>query len=182
MQIETDRLRLRPFAPDDAAALHRLWTLPDVRRFLWDDRVIAWEEATAQIAHSVASFERYGFGFWAVVVKEVPALAGFAGLRLFGEPPEVEILYGLDPAYWGVGLATEAARAALRFGFETCGVERIYAGADRPNAASFRVMERLGMSFAKRAGAEGEETIYHVVSRGMFRSDESYYAVRGSDG
>jgi RimJ/RimL family protein N-acetyltransferase len=178
MEIETDRLRMLPFEPGDAGALHRLWTLPEVRRHLWGDRIIAPEEAVAQIAASMACFDEDGFGFWTIRTKEVPALVGFCGLRRFGEPPAVEILYGLDPDYWGLGLATEAACAVLRFGFETCGVGRIYAGADAPNAASFRVMERLGMERAERIDDGGSGPIYYSVSRARFRPSESYFAVR----
>jgi RimJ/RimL family protein N-acetyltransferase len=56
------------------------------------------------------------------------------------------VWYGLSPEHWGRGLATEAAEAMLRFGFEQRELEEIWAGADLDNAASFRVMERLGMT------------------------------------
>jgi RimJ/RimL family protein N-acetyltransferase len=67
----------------------------------------------------------------------------------------VELLYGLYQNFWGRGLATEAARAVLRFGFEEVGLEEILACADLDNPASVRVMERLGMSYA---GERREET------------------------
>jgi ribosomal-protein-alanine N-acetyltransferase len=128
-QIETARLRMRPFARDDVEALHRLWTDPQVRKYLWDDIVIPREQAVEVVESSIASFEQRGFGLWTAFPKDKDKLIGFCGLRLFGDPPEAEILYGLALEYWGQGLATEVSNAMLWFGFAECGLDRIYAGA-----------------------------------------------------
>jgi RimJ/RimL family protein N-acetyltransferase len=173
--IETERLRLRPLAAEDLDALHQLWTDADVRKYLWDDRVISREQAEEVIASSIESFEANGYGFWAVLPKDEEAIIGFCGFRLFGDAREIEILYGLAPSRWGRGLATEAARAMMRWGFEDHGFDSIYAGADPPNAASFRVMERLGMKHAKRTRIDDVEAIYYVLSKEDFRHDNSAY-------
>jgi ribosomal-protein-alanine N-acetyltransferase len=172
-QIETARLRMRPFVREDVDALHRLWTDPQVRKYLWDDIVIPREQAVEVVESSIASFEQRGFGLWAAFPKNKDELIGFCGFRLFDDPPEVEILYGMAPAYWGHGLATEAAIAMLRCGFEECGFGRIYAGADPPNAASFRVMEKCNMAFAKRMLINNIETIYYVVTKEAFQKGEA---------
>ncbi len=72
-----------------------------------------------------------------------------------------------------MGLATEAAQAVAQFGFEKCGVERIYAGADPPNTASFRIMEKLGMKFSGRISINGIETDYYLVNNLRFGHFES---------
>lgn len=143
--LVTRRLELRPFCPSDVTFLHTLWTDPGVRRYLWDDREISREEAAGVIAASLDSFARQGFGFWTIAEREGGRSIGFCGLRRFGEGNEVELLYGLTPDRWGAGLATEAAREVLRFAFDAAGLPRVFAGADAPNAASIRVMDRLGM-------------------------------------
>ncbi|HLG15250.1 MAG TPA: GNAT family N-acetyltransferase [Blastocatellia bacterium] len=167
--IETARLRLRPCTAGDADDLHRLWTDAYVRRYLWDDIVITRERAAAEINTSIRSFQRRGFGLWVVCLKGESSLVGFCGLRSFGEPAEVEMVVGLAPAYWGRGLATEASRAMLRYGFEEVGLERIYGGADPPNAASIRLMERCGMTFAKKMRVNDIEAVYYAVSRDAFQ-------------
>lgn len=175
--IETLQLRLRPCTMDDVNASHLLWTDPQVRRFLWDDLVITRDQAASSVKSSIECFESYGFGYWVVLPKkeETLYLIGFCGFRFFGEPPEkIEVLYGIAPPYWGRGLATEAAEAVMRFGFEECGFERIYAGADPPNAASFRVIEKLGMSFDRRTHIDGQEAIYYVISRQEFEHETSH--------
>ncbi len=97
--------------------------------------------------------------------KEADQLIGFCGLRFIDETPEIEILYGLWPEFWRKGFATEAARAVLRYGFEVCGLDRIVAGADPPNSASLRVMERLGMKFDRQDRRNELEVIYYALTR-----------------
>ncbi len=177
LQIETARLILRPFTLSDTDDLHRLWSDPQVRKYLWDDEVISREVAEEVVRSSLASFERHGFGLWSMLFKGEDTLIGFCGFRHFDDPPQVEILYGVAPRHWGAGLATEAARAMLRFGFEENQLDRIYAGADPPNRASFRVMENCGMKFEKRMTINGLEAIYYVLSRGDFHADDAPYIV-----
>lgn len=165
-ELVTERLLLRPVEPSDTEALHRLFTDPDVRRYLWDDVVIPVETVEEVVVASGESFRRFGFGQWILSERAAPAeIIGFCGLRHFHEPPKVEILYGLYPSRWGRGFATEAARAVLARGFENCDLERIYAGADPPNGSSFRVMERLGMRPWRRLEINGQEAAYYVLER-----------------
>jgi RimJ/RimL family protein N-acetyltransferase len=164
-QLETVRLRLRPFVANDVDDLHRLWTDPDVRRYLWDDLTISRGQAAAEIVKSTETFNSRGFGFWSLFFKENKTdLIGFCGLRVFGTPDEIEILYGIHPSHWGKGLATEAAEAILNFGFQVCRLPKIHAGADSPNSASFRVMEKLGMTYDGLRIVNGLEAVYYCLS------------------
>jgi [ribosomal protein S5]-alanine N-acetyltransferase len=175
-RIETARLVMRPFATSDVDELHRLWVDPGVRKFLWDDRIIPAETAVAVLESSIGSFATHGFGFWTICFKNDPKLIGFAGLRRFTEDgagtSEVEILYGVAPEHWGKGIATEAASEVLRYGFEEAELANIYAGADSPNAASFRVIEKLGMKFARKTAINGVEAVYYEINRGDYQSSQ----------
>lgn len=179
VHIETTRLLMRPFALSDMEALHRLWSDPLVRRYLWDDEIISLETAQAAIEGSIEDFQQRDFGFWTLSFKDDPQPIGFGGLRSFKNEQSgadaIEILYGLAPEYWGRGLATEAAQAFLRYGFEELGLENIYAGADPPNEASFRVMERLGMKVLRPTIVNGLAAIYYVMTRGEFQSASALY-------
>ena len=171
-QIRTPRLRLRPLRLDNLDDLYRLWVDGGVRRYLWDDRVISRDRARTEIERSISSFELSGFGQWAVFRFRGRKLIGFCGLRYVGTMPEVELLYGLAPSCWGQGLATEAVRAVLAWGFTKCGLKRISACADPHNAASFRVMVKAGMEFDKRTCVNDTELLHYAVSRKIFRVDE----------
>ena len=167
--IETPRLRLRPFMREDADELHQLFVEPGVRKFLWDDEVIPKERAESVIETSITSFETRGFGLWAVSPQAEDTLIGFCGFWLFHDPPQLELLYGLSESYWNKGLATEVARAMLDYGFERLGFERIEASTDAGNAASVSVMQKAGMSFWKRECTNGLDTVYYAATREAFR-------------
>jgi [ribosomal protein S5]-alanine N-acetyltransferase len=136
-----------------------------VGRFLWDAAPVARETVDDVIAGSRRTFADRGFGLYVVALRKAPAeVVGFAGLRPTGAD-EVELLYALLPAHWGQGLATEAARAVLDHAFLALPLTRILAGADPPNAASFAVMERLGMTYHAEHQSDGRVVRYYRKAR-----------------
>ena len=161
MKLQSERLTLIPFRSEHVDDLHALWTDADVRRFLWDDEIIAREQAAEVVEASEVSFREHGFGMWALVPVGQDEIVGFAGLRHFGKD-EVELLYGLRPDNWGRGLASEASRAVLDHGFGL-GLTKIFAGTDPPNVASLQVMDRLGFGDEHRREVNGLETIYRSL-------------------
>src|SRR5215510_753773 len=163
VELETARLRLRPCTVNDLDALLQVWTDLDVRRYLFDDRIISREQAETMIQNSLASFSTQGVGLWVVICKGF--MIGFCGLSCSGTSAEIEILYGIAPSHWGQGLATEAARAVLHYGFEELRLSRIVGGADIPNVASLRILAKLGMTFAYRERTEYGEVLYFALTR-----------------
>ncbi len=141
--IRTERLVLRPWTHDDVDALHQLWIDPDVRRYLWDDIVISRERAADAVRSHFQTAIARGIGYWALHAADEDPLIGFCGFRDVDDAPEIEIVYGLAPAYWGRGLVTEAARAALNH-FWTTGQTRVHGRTDPPNVKSIAVLQRLG--------------------------------------
>jgi RimJ/RimL family protein N-acetyltransferase len=184
-EIRTQLVRLRPFGLEHEPGLLALWNDPQVRRYLWDDEPVSRETVLEQIDASRRTFQERGFGhfaLWPVASSPEPrGLVGFAGLRTFGEEDKVELLYALRPTFQGRGLATDASRAVLRFGFEEAGLSEILAGADPPNAASFRVMERLGMSFLRDVTTSGRPARYYRLLRAQFRSVECGYTIENQE-
>ncbi len=169
VELTSARLRLRPVEDGDVEAMHRLWTDADVRRFLWDDVIIPRERAAATVAASITDFTARGYGLWGVWLISTGKLAGFCGFRST-EAGLPELLYGLGPTYWGHGFATEAARAALVYGFRTLGFTRVVAATDVPNRTSMRVLERLGMTLERRGSLNGLDTFFYSLSSRVFDS------------
>jgi RimJ/RimL family protein N-acetyltransferase len=85
--------------------------------------------------------------------------------RFLDDTPEIELLYGISMPYWGMGLATEAARAAVRYGFEEVGLDRIVGIADRENIASRRVLEKIGMRLEQHTSHEGRDETHYEIRR-----------------
>lgn len=169
--IETARLRLCPATMDDLDDLHGLWSVPDVRRFLWDDETIPREKAIEAVEDSDRSFKRHGFGLWVAQDKSGDGLVGFCGLRYLDDAPEVEVLYGVAPPYWRLGFATGMARAMIRHGFEEAGLDRILATADTENTASVRVMRKAGMRLVGQTVREGGSETRYEIRRREFRAN-----------
>jgi RimJ/RimL family protein N-acetyltransferase len=144
--IETDRLLLRPWREDDKAELHRLFSDPAVQggRHFPPSRIDALAD------DSLRQWRVNGFGPWAAVDRASGAWIGRLGLDELATWPgedRIEVGFELHQAWWGRGLATEGARAALRFGFEEHGLERIISVTAASNLAARRVMEKAGLTY-----------------------------------
>ena len=165
MELETDRLILLPVKEADQDQLHALFVDPQVRLYLLDDEVVPREWVGEEIERSEALFAELGCGLWSVREKPGLGISGFVGFRHFFDPPELQLVYGLHPGSWGVGLATEAARAVVRYAIERLGFGRVAAATDAPNRASIRVMERLGMEFDRVTDdGEGRTVFYALIA------------------
>ncbi len=98
---------------------------------------------------------------------------GWDGLEYLPELRETEVAYLLSRTVWGRGFATEAARAAVRFGFESCGLAQIVGLVHPQNTGSVRVLEKCGMTFADRVTLWGMEMRRYRVERTAYEQLES---------
>src|SRR5215207_2181655 len=118
--LETERLRLRPLTLDDVDAYYECITRdPDVMRYLPGGLPRQRADAEWVITYFMRHAELHSFGIWCVEEKSSGKLIGHAGLEYIPGASEIEIAYTLAKAYWGRGLASEAARASLSYGFES---------------------------------------------------------------
>ncbi|GAA0443295.1 N-acetyltransferase [Acrocarpospora corrugata] len=148
-ELKENQLVLRPITHDDEPWLLAHWSRPEVRRYLFDDEPVSAELVTEIVDDSVDDFARWGYGLWAMVVAD--RLVGVCGLRA-SDDDEAELLYSVDPLYWGHGLATGAARAVLEY----VGPIEVIAETDAGNVASERVAAALGMRLdSERTGPNG---------------------------
>jgi RimJ/RimL family protein N-acetyltransferase len=146
--LATERLLLRPWRPTDREGLWRMQSDPRAMEFLLPVPDRAASDLVADRAE--AHLARHGFGLWVVEAPGVTDFAGYCGLVHvpYAEhfTPAVEIGWRFDPAFWGRGYATEAARAALAFGFGRLGLGEIVAITVPANVRSRALMARLGMT------------------------------------
>jgi len=145
--LRTERLILRGWRDDDLEPFARLNADPRVMEFF--PSTLSRAESDAFVASIRALFDEKGFGLWAVEVPGAIALAGFVGLAVphfeAHFTPCVEVGWRLATEAWGRGYATEAAVAALDFGFEQAELGEIVSFTVVANRPSRAVMERLGM-------------------------------------
>ena len=147
--LRTSRLLLRPWRDEDIADFAQMSADPAVMEYLLplSDR---WLSAEVWVARKRAHWGEHGFGQWAVELPGSVSFIGVVGLETVSYEahftPAVEVAWRLARSYWGHGYATEAARAALDYGFGELGLSEIVAVTVPANQRSRRVMERLGMT------------------------------------
>jgi RimJ/RimL family protein N-acetyltransferase len=163
--LETARLRLLPWQAEDWVQLRPIATDPEVVRYISGGEPWADERIREFVARQVACFAARGFCLWRLQHKADSEIIGFCGLHPLDGTPEIEIGWWLARARWGQGLATEAAREALRDAFERAGLERIVAIAQPANRASIRIMEKLGMSYECNTTHRGFDVVLYAVAR-----------------
>jgi ribosomal-protein-alanine N-acetyltransferase len=166
--IETPRLAFRRFEMSDLDLLIEQRSDPEVNRYLGGTRLQNPEALAKRIEFYIACHDKFGFGNSAMIWKETGEVIGSAGIQPLEDTGEIEVGYTLIKRFWGRGLATEAARAWLEFGFDKCGLDRIVAVAFVENSASQRVMEKLGMKYEKTELHYGEECVFYAVSASEF--------------
>ena len=176
--IETERLVLRMFMPEDAETLHRIWNDEDVMKYIDGNWRPTLEETREIMVRLRKRWPEQGFGQWAVELKESGEVIGYAGFKHLDKTEEVELLYGIDKPYWKSGYTTELGRACLRFIFEKGELGRIVAVSMPGNIGSWRVMEKLGMRRERVARCYNLDLLYYAILREEFEPGGHAYAVR----
>jgi ribosomal-protein-alanine N-acetyltransferase len=163
--LETDRLLLREYVEEDAEAFFKLNSDPEVLRFVPDRALGSVEQARQTlIDHPIADYRKHGFGRGACILKSTGEQIGFAGLKYLEELGEVDVAYRLLPSYWGLGLATEAALASVRYGFAELGLKKIIGLAMSENIASVGVLEKAGLRYTETVTFWGHQFSKYVIT------------------
>ena len=172
--IETERLLLRGWRDGDVEPYARLCADPEVMRFIGDGSTLTLEQSAEQISRFLRHWEERGFGLWALEERESGAFVGFAGLVHQEEWTEgehrTEVGWRLDRAFWGRGLATEAAKASVSHGLEHIGLERIIRIIQPDNGASRRVAEKAGLTLRGETRWRDTPVVWYAIDRGEWEA------------
>jgi ribosomal-protein-alanine N-acetyltransferase len=162
--LTTPRLALRPFTQEDIEPLHVIMSAPDVMRYFPRTDSPDLERTQRMIAHQIDEWATRGYGWWAVTWAADGALLGWCGLQYLPDTDETEVGYLLGQPWWGRGLATEAARASVAYGFERFGFAEIIGITHPENLASQRVLQKCGMTFTAATNYFGMDCFRFSVS------------------
>lgn len=160
----TDRLHHRALRVEDAEAFYVLNSHPEVLRWTGEPPLESPEAARAAI-ENYPDFATVGYGRWGCFLKGTQTLIGFCGLKYLPELEAVDVGYRFLPEYWGQGLATEACRASLAFGFDTLRLHEILGLVLAGNPASIRVLEKCGLQREGQVEFEGQTALRYVIRR-----------------
>ena len=166
--LQTQRLKLRKFTPQDLDLLARLMSNPQFMRFSLG--LLSLEQTAAFLEKILAGYRDNVPSQFAVLVRAENKLIGYCGFfrQTVDDVEEIEIGYRLDPNYWGQGMATEAARAVRDHAFRDLHLERVISLIHPDNIASRRVAEKNGMTIEKETVFRGFPTMVFALSRANY--------------
>ena len=150
--VETDRLFIRVWKEQDQSLLHTIMSDADVMRYVWDYKPPTIGQIQDFVGKCIRETDEHGWTTWALILKADQSLIGYCGFltRDYGEyKGEIEIGWLVAKEHWGKGIATEAAKAVLDFGFCKWKFQRVIASARSENTQSIKVMIKVGMSLLK---------------------------------
>jgi ribosomal-protein-alanine N-acetyltransferase len=154
IRVETERLNLREFISSDEAGLFELDSDPEVLKYLNQKPFTSINQSRELISYLRQQYAENGIGRWAVIEKQTNEFIGWSGLKLIRETINnhtnyYDIGYRLIKRFWGKGYATESAKAAIRYGFETLAADTIYGMCHINNSASKNALEKVGLEYVE---------------------------------
>lgn len=165
--LETKRLLLRHLVMDDLNDLFAFYSDPNVIKYI-PDAPRTYEETREELEWHMNGHPRFPeLGFWATIYKETGQFIGRCGLlpwTIDGQH-EVEVAFALSKAYWGQGLATEAAQDIVQYAFEHLQLSRLICLIDHDNQGSIHVATKIGMSFEKESRDEYGPFLVYAINK-----------------
>jgi ribosomal-protein-alanine N-acetyltransferase len=173
--IETPRLILRRFVPEDAGAMYRNWASdPDVTKYLTWPTHESEDISRMVLSDWVSHYSEENYYQWAIVYKELgEPIGSIAVVNMHERVGKAEVGYCMGRAWWHQGIMTEALSAVVDFLFKEVGVNRVEACHDPCNPHSGDVMRKCGMQY------EGTQRQAGINNQGL--CDMSWYAILAGD-
>jgi RimJ/RimL family protein N-acetyltransferase len=145
--IATQRLTLRPFQTEDVPALFAILGQPDIMQYFPTPTTPDLARVERLVARQIEAWETYQRTFWALEWQADGTLIGWCGLQYLVETGETEVGYLLARPWWGQGIATEAARLSVAYGFDDLALDQIIGITHPENTASQNVLRKAGLVF-----------------------------------
>jgi len=160
--IETERLILREFNINDYKNVYEFGSNIEVQKYTGDGIIESLSSAKELIKNVwYVDYKKYGYGRWAAIYKPENKIIGFAGLKYLPEFNETDIGFRFLPEYWKKGLATEASKEIIKYGFEKLGLDKIIGIALAENIGSCKVLEKIGLTLYKIDEYDGDGKAYN---------------------
>jgi len=171
--LETERLVLDMWQATDWTEFRPIATDPEVMRYItggvpWSD-----EQIRSFVDRQVSIFRERGYCRWKLRNKQGRELIGFCGVGIWRDALDPEIGWWLAPRWWGRGLATEAAVLALGDAFKRVGLERVVSIARPANAASIRIMEKIGLELDCEFECDGMRLVRYATDQARYGNGNS---------
>ena len=164
--LQIDGYTMRPLHVSDLDTLAAIWADAEVTRFLPSRGLpIPKADVEKSLTSFIYHWKAKQYGIWAIEKNTSSEMLGYCGLRYLNELDEVEILYGLAKPYWGKGIATQATKAAISYGFNVANLDRVIAMALPDNQASIKVIQKADLHYEKQIHIFDLDGLYYSIVR-----------------
>ena len=164
--LETDRLIVRRLDETDVEAIYRMRSAAETMRFIREPQSPGESANWVELVSSRWLDEK--IGFCAMVERSSGAFVGWCGVWRLKETGELEVGYAVAKEFWGKGYASEAANEFLNYAFSKLKSEKVVAVAAPENAASRRVMEKIGMRYDYTGVFYGRDLVHYSITKKEF--------------
>jgi len=163
--LQIDGYTMRPIYDTDLDTLTAIWADAEVTRYLPSRGLpIPKTDVEKSLSSFIYHWKVREYGIWAIEKDTSFEIVGYCGLRYLNELDEIEILYGLAKPFWGRGIATQAAKASISYGFNMLDLDRVIAMVLPENQASKRVIEKAGLHYEKQIHMFSLDVCYYSLS------------------
>ena len=167
--VETEQLFFRKLTMDDLQVLHSILSDEEVMKYY--PKAFDMNKTKSWIEWNIDNYRKYGFGLWAVILKENNQLIGDCGITMQNIHNNLvpEIGYHIDKRFWNKGYATQAAKACLQYAFDVLQLDEVYCYQKYTNLPSRRVAEKMGMKLQEEYADEiNIKTSVYSITRTEF--------------
>lgn len=148
--LTSERLMFSVWKEEDLPDALELWGSPEVTQYIVSGGSMSEEQIRQRLKNEIEMQKKYNVQYWPVYIKEDSEFAGCCGLRIKDlENGVLELGIHLKKRYWGKGIASEACRAVMEYAFGILDADALFAGHNPQNAASARILKRLGFRYIK---------------------------------
>ncbi|UOQ92188.1 GNAT family N-acetyltransferase [Halobacillus shinanisalinarum] len=163
INISTMRILMRQLAVEDITEFYEIVKKNSVGQWLGIGNGMTFEESEQYVNKILKHWNQHSFGVWAVVNNSTKEIMGHCGLRYIDDTKDIEIIYLLDPKFWGMGYATEAGNAAIKFAFNSLKINKLAARVRTNNFKSKKVLVKLGFQFIYDKDYDGRKLSYYEL-------------------
>lgn len=162
-ETDTKRLLLRKFHKEDVKEFYQIVRKHEVGKWLGLGKGMTYSESEDYLNKISDHWASHSFGVWAVTNKMNKDMIGHCGLRYINDTKEIELIYLLDPEFWGQGIATEAGIAVIQYAFHCLNVNTLFARVRINNNRSKNVINKLGFTYIEDKVFDGRILSYYKL-------------------
>jgi ribosomal-protein-alanine N-acetyltransferase len=162
-KIITKQFIMRKLTKADIEEFYEIVKKNEVGKWLGLGKGMSFEEAEQYVNKIIKHWTQHSFGVWGVINKSTEEIMGHCGLRYIDDTEDIEIIYLLDPKFWGKGYATEAGNTAIQYAFNSLKVNKLTARVRTNNSKSKKVIDKLGFKFICDRDYDGRLLSYYEL-------------------